>query len=231
MFSLHESLPHLLHTYGYWVVAGLVALECIGLPLPGETALISAAIYAGTSHRLSIGLVILSASIAVMVGGAIGYWIGQEAGYRLALRYGSYIGLTEARLKLGQYLFLRHGGKIVFFSRFIAMLRALAGLLAGLNRMDFRRFLLFNTAGGVLWATAFSTAAYALGRQVHHIQGPVGIAVLVLIAGGVIAAVVVARRQHGRMQAAAERAVPGPLRPPAHHGFERRKPEPARPQV
>lgn len=229
--ALHESLPHLIHTYGYWVVAGLVALECAGLPLPGETALISAAVYAGTSHRLSIGLVILSASIAAALGSALGYWIGLEAGYRLALRYGSYIGLTESRLKLGQYMFLRHGGKIVFVSRFIAVLRAVAGLLAGINRMDWRRFVLFSAVGGVIWATTFGTAAYVLGRQVHHLEGPVGIAVLVLVGILVVAAIVVARHQHGRMQAAAERAFPGPLPQPGRHGLERRKPEPARPQA
>jgi membrane protein DedA with SNARE-associated domain len=232
MFSLlQESLPHLIHTYGAWVVGGVVMLECLGLPVPGETALISAAIFAGTTHRLGIVPVILAAAIAASVGGAIGYWIGRAAGYPLALRYGSYIGLSESRLKLGQYLFLRHGGKIVFFSRFIAVLRALGALLAGVNRMDWRRFVLFNTAGAVAWATLFGTAAYALGREVHHVEGPVGIAVLVVIGIGVIAAIVVARRQHGRMQAAAERAFPGPLRPAGRHALERRKPEPVRPQA
>ncbi len=232
MFSLlPESLPHLIHTYGYWIVAALVAIECAGVPVPGETALISAAIYAGTSHRISVVPVIAAAAIAATIGSAVGFWLGRAAGYPLALRYGSYIGLTESRLKLGQYMFLRHGGKIVFLSRFIGVLRALAGVLAGINRMDWGRFLLYSTVGGVIWAIGFGSAAYALGRQVHRLEGPFGIAIGVLIVGLIIGLVVVARRHHGRMQAEAELAFPGPLQPPGRKGSNRAKTEPVQPQA
>ena len=210
---LHENLPHLIHAYGAWVVAGMILLECMGLPLPGETALISAAIYAGTTHRIGILPVLVAAAVAAVIGGAIGYWIGRAAGYPLALRYGRYIGLTESRLKLGQYMFLKHGGKIVFFSRFIAILRALTGLLAGVNRMDWRRFMLFNVTGGILWAGVFGFGAYALGHQMRHLAGPVGIAALVLVVAAIIAGTLFVRHHHGQMQARAERAFPGPLRP------------------
>lgn len=211
---LHEGLPHLIHAYGYWVVAALVGLECVGLPLPGETALISAAIYAGTSHRLGIVPVIASAATAAVLGGMLGFWIGRAAGYPLALRYGRYIGLTESRLKLGQYMFLRHGGKIVFFSRFIAVLRALAAFLAGANRMDWPRFVVFNAAGGIVWAGLFGTAAYVLGRQMRHVEGPIGIAALAVVVALIIAGALFLRHQHAGLQARAERAFPGPLRPP-----------------
>lgn len=210
---LHENLPRLIHAYGAWVVAGIVMLECIGLPLPGETALISAAVYAGTTHRVGILPVILAAAAAASIGGALGYWIGRAAGYPLALRYGPYIGLTESRLKLGQYMFLKHGGKIVFFSRFIAILRALSALLAGINRMEVGRFMLFNVAGGVLWAGVFGAGAYALGNEVRHIAGPVGIAALALVVVAIVAAALFVRHHHGVMQDRAERAFPGPLRP------------------
>lgn len=210
---LHENLPRLIHVYGVWVVAAMITLECIGLPLPGETALISAAIYAGTTHRIGIVPVLLAAAAAACIGGAIGYWIGRAAGYPLALRYGRYIGLTESRLKLGQYMFLKHGGKIVFFSRFIAILRALGGVLAGVNQMDWRRFLLFNVTGGVLWAGVFGAGAYVLGHQVRHIAGPIGIAALALLVVAIVAAALFVRHHHGLMQARAERAFPGPLRP------------------
>lgn len=215
---LAQSLPHLIHVYGAWVVAGLVLLECIGVPVPAETALISAAIYAGTTHRLAIGAVLAAAVGAAVVGGALAFWVGRAAGYPLALRYGGYIGLTESRMKLGQYMFVKHGGKIVFVSRFIAILRALSAFLAGANRMDWGRFMLFNVSGAVLWAGSFGTAAYLLGRQVHHLEGPVGIGFGAVIVGAVIAGVVLVRQQHGRMQAAAERAFPGPLRPPQRVG-------------
>jgi membrane protein DedA with SNARE-associated domain len=122
---------HLIATYGYWTVGGIIALESMGLPLPGEATLIAAAVYAATTHHLNIWLVIAAAATGAIVGDNIGYWIGREIGYRLLLRYGHYVYLTEARIKLGQYLFFRHGGKIVFFGRFVAVLRALAAILAG----------------------------------------------------------------------------------------------------
>lgn len=222
--TLHDSLPHLIHAYGAWVVALIVMLECMGLPLPGETALISAAIFAGTTHRLSIVAIILAAAGAAVLGGVFGYWIGRAAGYPLALRYGGYVGLTESRLKLGQYMFMRHGGKIVFFSRFIAILRALSAFLAGATRMDWGRFMFFNVTGGALWAALFGTAAYTLGKQIHRIEGPVGIAVAIVVGLVLIAGFVVIRRQHDRMQEAAERAFPGPLRPERRLAPSRAKP-------
>jgi membrane protein DedA with SNARE-associated domain len=110
-------------------VFGLIASESSGIPLPGETALVSAAIYAGNTHSLDIGFLILVAAAAAVVGDNLGFWVGRELGFRVLVRYGRYLGLDEARLKLGQYLFLRHGGKIVFLGRFVAVLRAFAAVL------------------------------------------------------------------------------------------------------
>jgi membrane protein DedA with SNARE-associated domain len=98
---------HLIHEYGLIAVAAIVGLECLGLPVPGEAALLSAAVYAGTKHDLNIVDVILTAAAAAIVGRMIGYVIGREFGYRLLLRYGSYVGLTTGRIKLGQYLFVQ----------------------------------------------------------------------------------------------------------------------------
>ena len=113
-----------LEKYGYWGVALTIALESMGVPVPGETALVAAALYAGKTQVLNIWVLIAFASAGAILGDNIGYWIGREIGFRLLLRYGSYIGLTESRIKLGEYLFQRHGGKIVFFGRFIALLRS-----------------------------------------------------------------------------------------------------------
>lgn len=93
----------------------------MGIPLPGETVLVLAALYAGTHHDLSIWGVIASAAAGAILGDNIGYWVGREFGYRLLLRYGAYIGISDSRIKLGQYLFLRHGTKVVFFGRFVAL--------------------------------------------------------------------------------------------------------------
>jgi membrane protein YqaA with SNARE-associated domain len=120
-----EYLQHLIATYGYVAVGVVIALESMGLPLPGETVLILAALYAG-QHNMSLAGVVASAALGAVIGDNIGYWIGREFGYRLLLRHGGYIGLTPSKIKLGQYLFLRHGAKVVFFGRFIAILRVLA---------------------------------------------------------------------------------------------------------
>ena len=111
------SIAHLIHAYGLLVVAGVVGAEGVGIPLPGETALIIASVIAGSKHELNIVAVILVAGGASVVGRMIGYAIGRNFGYWLLLRYGGYVGITETRIKLGQYLFLRHGGKIIVTSR------------------------------------------------------------------------------------------------------------------
>src|ERR671926_345029 len=142
------ELPHLIETYGYGLVALIIALESMGLPLPGEATLITASIYAGATQRLSLSLIILAAVAGAVIGDNLGFWLGDKIGSRLLIRYGPYLRLTPGKIKLGEYLFRRHGGKVVFFGRFVAVLRALAGVLAGLNCMDWRRFLLFNALGG-----------------------------------------------------------------------------------
>jgi len=208
-------VEHLVETYGLVVVAGVILLESLGLPMPGETVLIVASIYAGTSHpHLYIIDVVLTAAGAGLVGQMIGYVIGREFGYWLLLRYGAYVRITESRIKLGEYLFLRHGGKIIFVSRFVPVLRSIAGILAGANRMPWRQFLLTSTAGALAWAAFFGFAAYMLGRQVERLAGPmviiVGIVVLILI---IVGAIFVARHE-AQLSAEAERALPGPLKWP-----------------
>jgi membrane protein DedA with SNARE-associated domain len=212
--SLSSYLAQLIATYGYALVAVVVGLESMGLPLPGETTLVTAAIYAGTTHRLSITLVIVAAAIGAIAGDNIGYAIGRRFGYRLLLRYGHHLRMNARRIKLGQYLFDRHGGKVVFFGRFVAVLRALAALLAGANMMPWRRFLFFNAAGGVVWAGAYGMAAYVLGEQIERVRGPFAVGGLIL--GGAAAAAFFwfVRRHEDALEAEAEHARPGPLREP-----------------
>jgi len=110
-------ITHLLQSYGYYAVFALIALESMGLPLPGESALIAAALYAGTTHQLSVAVLAAVAAAAAIIGDNAGYWIGRTGGQRLADRYGRYVGLDRAKLKVGRYLFARYGGKVVFFER------------------------------------------------------------------------------------------------------------------
>ncbi len=205
------SLMHLLENYGYIAVLVFVAIESTGIPFPGETMLIIAAIYAGTTHHLSIPFVIASAAIGAILGDNLGFWVGREGGYRLLRRYGRYIRLDERKLKLGQYLFQKHGNKVVFFGRFIAVLRAWAAFLAGTNRMRWTSFLLYNALGGIVWATIYGLGGYLLGDRVHQLTGPVGIVAVILAAIILIAFFIFLRRNEKRLEDEAERAFPGPL--------------------
>jgi membrane protein DedA with SNARE-associated domain len=202
---------HFVHEYGLIAVAVIVGLECLGLPVPGETALVAAAIYAGTKHDLNIIAVILTAAGAAVVGRMIGYVIGHEFGYWLLLRYGHYVGLTTERIKLGQYLFLRYGGKIIFIAQFVPVLRTLAGPFAGANLMPWRNFMFANVVSSGVWAATYGYAAYWAGGAFERLQGwmvviLVLIAMIVLIAGGLFV-----RRREAQLISEAERAIPGPL--------------------
>jgi membrane protein DedA with SNARE-associated domain len=208
-----ESVPHLQHflaTYGYFAVLAVVGMESLGVPIPGETALVAGAILAGEG-KLNVYGVIGAAAAGAVIGGACGYWIGREFGFPIAYRYGRYVSLNEKRLKLGQYLFLKHGGKIVFFGRFVALLRTFAAFLAGVNRYSWERFFAFNAAGAILWAALFGAGGYLLGRAFEHYARPVGIAALIAaVVGGVFAARFI--RYHERaLEEEAEKAFPGPL--------------------
>jgi membrane protein DedA with SNARE-associated domain len=203
---LHEFVAH----YGYFAVIVLVGLESAGVPLPGETALVSAAVFAGQG-TLHIWAVIVCAALAAIVGDNAGYWVGREFGFPLIYKYGGRIGVDEGRLKVAQYLFIRHGGKIVFFGRFIAILRAFAAFLAGVNRLPWPRFLLFNALGGIVWASIFGLGGYFLGLAFEHYARPVSIAALVCaVIGAVVASRFIGEREHA-LRAEAEAALPGPL--------------------
>jgi membrane protein DedA with SNARE-associated domain len=205
---------HLIHVYGLLTVAVIVGLECVGLPLPGETALLAAAVYAGTKHDLNIVSVILTAAAAAIIGRMIGYVVGREYGYWLLLRYGNYVRMTQSRIKLGQYLFLRHGGKIVFIAQFIPVLRTFAGIFAGANVMPWRNFLATNAAGAFLWAAGYGYAAYALGREFEQLEGPLVIVLAIITVVLFIAGGIFIHRHEAQLAAEAERAMPGPLQLP-----------------
>jgi membrane protein DedA with SNARE-associated domain len=211
-FLSQGQVPLLIADYGYGAVGGIIALESIGVPVPGETTLIAAALVAGTTHALDIWLVITAAAGGAIVGDNIGYCIGRWLGSWLLVRYGHYVRITEQRIKLGEYLFLRHGGKVVFFGRFVALFRALAAFLAGANRMPWSHFLFFNAAGGIVWAMNYGLGAYYLGEAATHLAEPAAIAigVVALILIGIF--VIFIHRHEAELKARAEQAFPGPIR-------------------
>jgi membrane protein DedA with SNARE-associated domain len=203
-----NHLSSLISAHGYAVVATMVGLESMGLPLPGETTLVTAAIYAGTTHGLDIWGVIAAASLGAVIGDSLGFWIGWRFGRRLLSRYGRYLRIDADRVKLGQYLFARYGGLVVFFGRFVALLRTITALLAGANCMPWPRFLLFNAAGGIVWATTFGIGAYVAGEQFAKLQGSIAAATLIIGIIGFLATLRFVRRHETALLARAQRELP-----------------------
>ncbi len=204
------AISNLIATHGYWVVGAVVALESMGVPAPGETALVTAAIFAGTTHRLSIAAVIAAAAVGAIAGDNAGYWIGRRVGYALVVRYGRFVRIDDARIRLGRFIFAKYGGEVVFFGRFVAVLRALAALFAGLNRMPWWQFLFFNATGGIAWATAYGLGAFFLGERLERLRGSMAAAGVLGAAAACAAAYWWMRHHQGELQNRADRAFPAP---------------------
>jgi membrane protein DedA with SNARE-associated domain len=203
-----NHLSSLISAHGYVVVATVVGLESMGLPLPGETTLVTAAIYAGTTHGLNIWGVVAAASLGAVIGDSFGFWIGWRFGRNLLSRYGRYIRIDADRMKLGQYLFARYGGLVVFFGRFAALLRTITALLAGTNCMPWHRFMLFNATGGIVWAASFGLGAYVAGEQFAKLQGSIAAATLIIGIIGFLATLRFIRRHEAALLAKAQRELP-----------------------
>ncbi len=210
LFS-QQVLDHLIATYGYGAIAVVIGLESMGIPLPGETILVLAAIYAATHADLNIWLVATAAATGAIVGDNIGYWLGLRFGYPLLRRHGHLIGFSDGRIKLGQYLFLRHGAKVVFLGRFVALLRILAAFLAGANRMKWQIFLFSNAVGGVIWAVVFAFGGYALGTVAFEVESALRPILFAVAAIAFFGCGLLMRHFEDQLQVKAEQALPGPL--------------------
>jgi membrane-associated protein len=177
---------------GYFGVALLVGAESAGVPVPGETSLIAAAVLASQGN-LSLPLVIASAAAAAIIGDNVGYVIGRRGGRWLLTRPGRWQRGRIRLLERGEVFYARHGRSAVFVGRWVPWLRITAALLAGANRMPWPRFLFWNALGGIAWATSIGVAAYLLGHAAAAVLGAVGLIVLVLIVVGGLA-VLLSRR-------------------------------------
>ncbi len=164
-----ELFTDLISQYGYLIVAITILLECAGVPMPGETALIVAAAFAGTG-KLDITIVIAVAAGAAIFGDAGGYWIGRYYGRNLINRYGKWIHLNEHRLNKIEGYFNKHGSKTVFLGRYFALLRTYSALFAGICRMPYATFTLFNALGGITWAICFGVLGYIFGQNLPLLE-------------------------------------------------------------
>jgi membrane protein DedA with SNARE-associated domain len=199
--GLLGAVAPVLQNYGYLAVAGLVMVENFGVPVPGETILVAASVYAGAG-RLSIVAVGVIAVLAAIAGNCIGYVIGYYGGHALVLRFGKYVFLTSERWDRAERFFARRGGLVVVVGRFIEGLRQLAGIIAGTAEMPFRRFLFFTTLGAVLWVGVWAPVGYLAGGHIGTIYSTATryslyllVALVLVLAAWVVRAVLRRRRR------------------------------------
>ncbi len=158
---LRSALVH----YGYWAVAATLLLENAGVPVPGESVLLLASFLAYTEHDLRVGLIILVGTAAATLGDNLGYFIGHRGGRRLLERHRRIFHVSDAALARGERLFERHGSITILFARFVFGMRVIAGPMAGVLRMPWKRFAVFNALGAALWVTVISVVGYSFGSQ------------------------------------------------------------------
>jgi len=210
-----QTLENILSVVGYPAVTLFAMIESSGIPFPGETMLLVASFFAATdpSLHLSIPIVIACAALGAIVGDNLGYLAGRTGGRALVLRFGKYIFLKPEHLDYAGRFFEEHGDKTVFFGRFVAVLRAWAAFLAGINHMRWRKFLIYNAAGGIVWATIYGTLGFIAGRFFHdnfatveRITRDIGlIGAVIVVAFAVAAFILLRRRRRKRMLAAIAR--------------------------
>ena len=205
------NISHLIDSYGYWAVFAFVAAESLGVPIPGETALIAAGAYAGESHHLNPWVIFAVAAASAVAGNMVGYLIGHKGGFALASRYGTKVRLDERKLKVGKYVLDRQGGKVVFFGRFVSVLRTYIAFLAGTVHMKPRKFVVATVASALVWSGAYTTLAYYAGATLKRLS----LTFDFVLAGAAIVVVAVlvmyTRQQIKTLGDRAEAAYPGPL--------------------
>ena len=198
--GIFGTLAPILNNYGYFAVGGLVLVEDFGIPVPGETILIAASLYAGAG-RLNVVAVGVIAWICAVLGDNIGFLIGHFGGRRLALKYGKYVFLTSARLDKAEHFFEHHGGKIIVAARFIEGLRQANGIVAGITGMHWKRFIPFNALGAALWVGLWVSVGYLAGNHITTIYDQItrySLYVLIVLAVAVVALIGWRVRRHLR---------------------------------
>jgi membrane-associated protein len=163
--SIFEMVRNAVVHYGYWAVGGALLLENAGVPLPGETILLMASFLAYSEHDLRLPWIIVVATIAATAGDNLGFAVGHYGGRPLLARYQAFFRIKDATVARGESLFEKYGSLTIFFARFVFGMRIIAGPLAGVLRMHWRRFAIFNFLGAGLWVTVISVAGYLFGQH------------------------------------------------------------------
>ena len=216
-----DTLRNALGTLGYPAVALFVMIESSGIPFPGETMLLLASFSAAIDQKLQIPIVIACAALGAIIGDNIGYTVGRTGGHAFVQRFGRYLFLKPAHLERAERFFAKHGDKTVFFGRFIAVLRAWAAFLAGLNRMSWLSFLFYNAAGGIIWAIIYGCLGFYAGRFFHnnfgaveHLAGTLSwVGALLIVAAIIVVYLIYRLRRKQRIEAELDREEQSPTEP------------------
>jgi membrane-associated protein len=168
--SILDFLRNVIVQYGYWAVGGALLLENAGIPVPGETILLLASFLAFSEHDLQLSGIIVVATICATLGDNLGFALGYYGGRRLLQRYQSFFRIEKPVVERGERLFARYGSLTIVFARFVFGMRIIAGPLAGVLRMPWKRFLLFNFLGAALWVSVISSVGYFFGRHWDRLE-------------------------------------------------------------
>ncbi len=185
------------NSLGYLLPA-IIGLESLGIPSPGETALVAAAVLA-SQGKLQIGLVILIGVCSAIVGDNIGYLLGRRYGRSVFTAPGPFMNNRIRAIRYGDGFFERHGPKAVFIGRWIALVRFATAWLAGINRMPFKQFFFWNALGGITWGVTYGLVGYYGGQAAANVLAEAGIAGLVLLVIAPVAIYVIVKRHERRM--------------------------------
>lgn len=182
--AIFDFLRGFIADYGYWAIALALLCENAGIPVPGETTLLLASFLAFSEHKLDLGWIMVVATCAAVIGDNIGYALGHYGGRPLLERYLHFFRISQSTLERGEKLFARYGSSTVFFARFIFGLRIFTGPLAGVLRMPWKAFALFNFLGAAVWVSAIATVGYFFGKHwdaMEHILGRFNLAVAIVV--------------------------------------------------
>ena len=189
--AILDFLRNAVVEYGYWAVGLTLLAENAGIPVPGETILLLASFLAYSRQELQLPWIIVVATIAATIGDNIGFALGNYGGRRLLERYQNFFKIPHRTLQRGEGLFARYGAVTIFFARFVFGMRIIAGPLAGVLRMPWRRFMVFNFLGAAVWVTVVSGAGYLFGRHWERLvkdmkMFDIAIAAVVLLSAAIL---------------------------------------------
>jgi membrane protein DedA with SNARE-associated domain len=197
---MSDTLLHLVEHFGYVIVAALILAEGVGLPLPGEAALVIGSALAATTGRLTLIGVMIAAAVGAIGGAAGGYWIGASLSDARLHRWAARFGMAPARLERAQQTFRKHIVRTAILGRFVTLLRMVVALLAGASRMPFGEFMLYSSIGAVIWTGIYGTLGYVFGSNLPRLEHELGRSSVIILLAVILVGVLLYARHRRRVE-------------------------------